>query len=240
MRRSRADRLLVERGLSSSTDEAARLILAGEVWSESARVASPAALLAVDAPLTVRRRRYVSRGGEKLAAALDHFAVDPSARVCLDAGCSTGGFTDCLLQRGAARVYAVDVGYGQLDWSLRQDPRVVVLERTNVRKLEPVLFDPRPDLVVADLSFISLRTVLPVLADVMGSGEMVLLVKPQFELPRDHTSGGVITDPAAREHAVTIVEEAARELGLQCVGRIPSPLLGPKGNREVFVALRSR
>jgi 23S rRNA (cytidine1920-2'-O)/16S rRNA (cytidine1409-2'-O)-methyltransferase len=161
--------------------------------------------------------------------------------VCLDAGCSTGGFTDCLLQRGAARVYAVDVGYGQLDWALRRDARVVVMERTNVRTLDPASLDPRPDLVVADLAFISLRAVLGTLsACIAGAGDLVLLVKPQFELERDDVRGGVVTDAALHRRAVDLVAESARATGLHVVGDVSSPLLGPKGNREFFLALAKR
>jgi 23S rRNA (cytidine1920-2'-O)/16S rRNA (cytidine1409-2'-O)-methyltransferase len=208
--------MLVERGLAASADEAARLILAGEVFSGDARVASPGQQLDAGAPLSVAAPRpYVSRGGDKLAGALDALAISVRDRVCLDAGASTGGFTDCLLKRGAARVYAVDVGYGQLDWSLRRDARVVVLERTNVRTLEPGRFDPAPTLIAADLAFISLRAVLPALAALLDApGEMVLLVKPQFELTRGEVQGGVVTDPALHERAVALVEEAARSLGL--------------------------
>jgi 23S rRNA (cytidine1920-2'-O)/16S rRNA (cytidine1409-2'-O)-methyltransferase len=241
VRRNRADTLLVERGLAATADEAARLILAGRAWAGEARVASPGELLAIDTDLSLsERQQYVSRGGDKLAGALDHFAIRPNGRVCLDAGASTGGFTDCLLQRGAARVYAVDVGYGQLDWRLRSDERVVVRERTNVRELKPASLVPPPDLVVADLAFIGLGTVLPVLKSfVPGDGEMVLLVKPQFELPRGDVKGGVVTDPALHRRAVDSVEQAARALGLQVVGSVESPLKGPKGNREFFVAVRA-
>ena len=241
MRRNRADTLLVERGLAVTAAEAARLIHAGRAWAGEVRIASPGELLSVDAELSLTEPpRYVSRGGDKLAAALDFFAISPSGRVCLDAGASTGGFTDCLLQRGAARVYAVDVGYGQLDWRLRGDARVVVLERTNVRELKAESLVPRPDLLVADLAFIGLRTVLPVFKTLVPDGEMVLLVKPQFELPRAEVKGGVVTDPALHRRAVELVEEAARSLGLDVVGHVESPLKGPKGNREFFVAARAR
>jgi 23S rRNA (cytidine1920-2'-O)/16S rRNA (cytidine1409-2'-O)-methyltransferase len=241
MRRSRADTMLVERGLATTADEAARLILAGRARAGTARIKSPGELLSADAELSLTEQaRYVSRGGDKLAAALDHFAISPNGRVCLDAGASTGGFTDCLLQRGAARVYAVDVGYGQLDWRLRGDARVVVLERTNVRELDAESLAPRPDLVVADLAFIGLRTVLPVLRSFLqGEGEMVLLVKPQFELPREDVRGGVVTDAVLHRRAVDLVEEAARSRGFDLIGDVESPLKGPKGNREFFVALRS-
>jgi 23S rRNA (cytidine1920-2'-O)/16S rRNA (cytidine1409-2'-O)-methyltransferase len=241
MPRSRADTLLVERGLTSSVDEAARLILAGRAWAGGTRIASPGELLSSDAEVSVREPpKYASRGGLKLAAALDAFGVDPSGRVCLDAGASTGGFTDCLLQRGAARVYAVDVAYGQLDWRLRNDERVVVRERTNVRELDPSTLVPPPDLVTADLAFIGLVAVLPVLKSFLpGGGEMVLLVKPQFELPREDAKGGVVTDPALHARAVELVERAARSLGLDVAGHVESPLKGPKGNREFFVVLRA-
>lgn len=187
-------------------------------------------------------RRFVSRGGEKLAAALDRFGVDPGGRDCLDAGASTGGFTDCLLQRGASTVTAVDVGYGQLAWPLRNDDRVVVLERTNVRSLTPGDLPGTPSLVVADLSFISLRTVLPTLAGLLATGgELVLLVKPQFESRRDEVGkGGVVRDPAAWKRAIEGVAATCRDVGLAPRAIMASPLPGPAGNVEFLLHATAR
>lgn len=241
MARVRADRRLVELGIAKHPDEASRLILAGQVWLGSERVRTAGELVAPDAALEVRvERPYVSRGGEKLAGALDALAIDVRGRVCVDVGCSTGGFTDCLLQRGAARVFAVDVGYGQFDWRLRNDARVVLFERTNVRSLDPSSLTPQPDLLVADLSFTSLRSVLPVLVGLIaGQGDLLLLVKPQFELPAADVRDGVVRDPVLHERAIQSAERQAQRLGLSQTGRVESPLLGPKGNREFFIALRA-
>jgi 23S rRNA (cytidine1920-2'-O)/16S rRNA (cytidine1409-2'-O)-methyltransferase len=199
---------------------------------------SPGTLVGDGDPITIRpRRRFVSRGGEKLDAALDRFAVPVAGRTALDAGSSTGGFTDCLLQRGAERVIAVDVGYGLLDWRLREDPRVMVLERTNVRNLDPSNLPDRPELVVADLAFISLASVLPRLADLAArQADAVLLVKPQFEAPRDDVPpGGVVTDPAVWERAVRDVAEACRNAGWAPLGTMASPILGAAGNAEFLL-----
>jgi 23S rRNA (cytidine1920-2'-O)/16S rRNA (cytidine1409-2'-O)-methyltransferase len=184
-------------------------------------------------------RPFVSRGGGKLAAALDRFGIDPSGRRCLDAGASTGGFTDALLQRGASRVIAVDVGYGQLAWSIRTDPRVTVLERTNVRDLTPGAFPFPPELVVADLSFISLRPVLPVLADLAApEATFLVLVKPQFEAGRaDVGGGGVVRDPAVWARVIDEVIEAGAALGLGARAVMASPLPGPAGNVEFVLQL---
>jgi len=241
MSRIRADRRVVELGLAADIQQAARLILAGEIWRANERVRTAGEAVPADVALEHRPpRRYVSRGGDKLAGALEALGIDVRGRVCADVGCSTGGFTDCLLQRGAAHVWAVDVGYGQFDWGLRNDPRVTLLERTNVRALDPATLDPRPDLVVADLSFIALRSVLRVLVDLVGGrGDLLLLVKPQFELSPQSVRGGVVTDLALHERAVTLVTDEAARLGLTLVGRADSPLRGPKGNREFFVALRA-
>lgn len=199
----------------------------------------PTTLVAADAAISLRgaARRFVSRGGEKLEAALDRFGVDPTGRCCLDVGASTGGFTDCLLQRGAARVVAVDVGYGQLAWALRQDPRVDVLERTNVRDLRPGVFPLAPELVVCDVSFISLRLVLPAIVGVATSAaELVLLVKPQFEADHgDVGSGGVVRDPSVWRRVLGATMETCADLGLGVLAVAPSPLLGPAGNVEFLL-----
>jgi len=203
----------------------------------------PGTQISPDAVVRLRENPlpYVSRGGLKLEAALDHFAVDPFNLTCADLGASTGGFTDCLLQRGASRVYAIDVGYGQLAWSLRQDERVVVMERTNARHLESL---PEPiDLIVGDLSFISLSKILPSVQRLAGAGaEAVLLIKPQFEVGREHVAkGGVVRDAEARANAIDRIQREAVELGSDVLGVMDSPVPGAKkGNIEALVHLRLR
>lgn len=233
------DAELVRRGLAVSRAEAREAIQAGLVTVGGRPAPKAAMLVSADEPvrLDAPARRFVSRGGEKLAAALDRFAIDPSGRQCLDAGASTGGFTDCLLQRGAARVAAVDVGYGQLAWSLRNDERVEVLERTNARELRPEDLAFVPDLIVADLSFISLRAVLGALFRVAGpSAEFVLLVKPQFEAGRQSIGkGGVVRDPDAWRRAVEHVAVECRRLGFVPLGVMASPITGPAGNVEFLL-----
>jgi 23S rRNA (cytidine1920-2'-O)/16S rRNA (cytidine1409-2'-O)-methyltransferase len=246
--RRRLDAELVRRGLARSREQAATLIADGRV-SVAGRVASKSATVVGGAePIVVRESAdaddYVSRGGHKLAGALDVFAAEGlgvTGRRCLDAGASTGGFTDVLLRRGAAEVIAVDVGYGQLAWSLRTDPRVVVLDRTNVRDLSPEVVGKAVDLVVADLSFISLRLVLGPLADVAApGGDLLVMVKPQFEVGRDRVGrSGVVRDPAQRAEAVRSVAAAAGEVGLGVAGVTASPLPGPSGNVEYFLWLRA-
>ena len=237
----RIDRLLVERGLVASRERARRLVMAGAVLVGDRPVTKPGAEVADDASVRLRGEDspYVSRGGEKLAGALDAFAIDVRDAVALDVGASTGGFTDCLLQRGARRVFAVDVGYGQLAWKLRQDPRVLVLERTNARSIVPAMFPETPDLAVVDVSFISLRTVLPAVAAALRShSTIVALVKPQFEVGRGRVGkGGVVRDPTLRAEAVQDVRQATAEMGLEVRGEAESILPGPKGNREVFLWL---
>jgi len=217
-------------------------VRAGLVTVGGMTAVKSATLVADDAALNigVSTRAFVSRGGGKLEAALDRFAVDPTDRGCLDAGASTGGFTDCLLQRGAARVIAVDVGYGQLSWALRNDPRVVLMERTNVRNLEREDLPFAPEVVVADLSFISLRLVLPALVGLAADeGVFILLVKPQFEAgPEDVGKGGVVRDPTVWRRVLAEIVEAAARLGLGAVGAMASPLPGPAGNVEFLLCLR--
>ena len=235
--KKRLDALLVERGLAESQKEAQALVLAGRLrgYDKPGTQVDEDADVEVEAPPP-----YVSRGGEKLAHALDVFHVDVTGRDCIDVGASTGGFTDVLLQRGAARLIAVDVGYGQLHEKLRRDPRVVVLERTNARELEGLPF--APELVVCDVSFISVRLVLsPVLALARPRWEAIVLVKPQFEAGRDEVEkGGVVRDPAVRRRVVREIAEAALAWGGETAGVVDSGLPGPKGNREVFLHLVHR
>jgi 23S rRNA (cytidine1920-2'-O)/16S rRNA (cytidine1409-2'-O)-methyltransferase len=237
----RIDRLLVERGLAASRERAQRLVMAGDVLVGDRPVTKPGAAVPADAEVRLRAADspYVSRGGEKLAGALDAFDLDVRDLVALDVGASTGGFTDCVLRRGARRVIALDVGYGQLAWKLRQDPRVVVIERTNARGLTPAMVPETPDVAVVDVSFISLATVLPAVAGVVRpGGSIVALVKPQFEVGRGRVGkGGVVRDPALRAEAVAGVRAAAERLGLRVRGEAESVLPGPKGNREVFLWL---
>jgi 23S rRNA (cytidine1920-2'-O)/16S rRNA (cytidine1409-2'-O)-methyltransferase len=239
-KRVRLDERLIELDLESSRARAQARIRAGDVFLEGRVVDKPGTLIPAGAVPELRARApFVSRGGEKLAGALDALDVDPRALRCVDVGASTGGFTDCLLQRGAESVLAIDVGYGQLDARLRDDSRVRSLERTNVRNFVLDPREPRFDLLTADLSFISLRRVLPRLADlVRPRGRLLLLVKPQFELERrDVGSGGVVRDPAKRAEAARRVGEAAEQLGLRVLGEVESALPGPKGNRERFLLL---
>jgi 23S rRNA (cytidine1920-2'-O)/16S rRNA (cytidine1409-2'-O)-methyltransferase len=235
--KKRLDVLLVERGLAESRSQAQALVMAGLV----AGYDKPGTQVDDDAPLAVAAPPpYVSRGGEKLAHALDVLGLDPAGRDCLDVGSSTGGFTDVLLQRGARRVVALDVGHGQLHPRLRGDPRVTVLERTNVRELEALPFPP--ELIVCDVSFVSVRKALPpALALAVPGWEALVLVKPQFEVGRaDVGKGGVVRDPAVRRRVVREVAEAALGWGAQTLAVVDSGLAGPKGNRELFIHLSDR
>jgi 23S rRNA (cytidine1920-2'-O)/16S rRNA (cytidine1409-2'-O)-methyltransferase len=240
--RRRLDAEMVRRGLAGSRTEATRAISSGAVTVAGRATAKPASLVSEADPieLTAASPRFVSRGGDKLDAALDRFRVPVAGRRTLDAGASTGGFTDVLLRGGAAHVVAVDVGYGQLDWSLRQDERVTVLERTNARALRPGDLPFRPDLVVADLSFISLRLVIPALVGVSAEGaDFVLLVKPQFEAGRERVGrGGVVSDPAVWADVLRSVAESCAEHRLAVRGVMPSPLRGPAGNVEFLLHAR--
>lgn len=239
--RVRLDQLLVERGLAPTRARAQTLLLAGRVRvgeGDAARLdRKPGDLVGVDVGLEVREPEpYVSRGGYKLAAALDAFGIDPTGRVCLDVGASTGGFTDVLLKRGATRVYALDVGRGQLAASLARDPRVISMERTNARHLRRTDLPEPVDLAVIDVSFISLRLILePVAACVRDGGDVVALVKPQFEAGRGHSERGVVRDPAVHRAVVTDVLAHARGLALQPRDVIASPITGPEGNREFLL-----
>ncbi len=241
MKRERLD-ILVQRQAGVSLSKAQGLIQTGQVYMPGgAKLDKAGTRLPEDSLLIIREQpRFVSRGGEKLEAAFEAFGPDVAGKVAIDAGASTGGFTDCLLQHGAAKVYAVDVGYGQLAWRLRQDPRVVVMERCNVRYLEAKALDDAPAFFTADCAFISLGQVLPALAGVLAPrAEGVVLIKPQFEAARDKVAkGGVVRDPAVRQEAVNRVLETARALGFTKSDVIPSPLLGPAGNHEFLAYLR--
>jgi 23S rRNA (cytidine1920-2'-O)/16S rRNA (cytidine1409-2'-O)-methyltransferase len=243
-RRVRLDAELVRRGLARSRAQAAELIETGQVAVGGQPAAKAATQVGQDAAITIESHDgepdYVSRGGHKLAGALAAFTgLRVAGRRCLDAGASTGGFTDVLLRAGAAQVVAVDVGYGQLDWKLRSDPRVTVLDRVNVRSLRPGQVAPPPGLVTADLSFISLTTVLPALAACAAAdADFVMMVKPQFEVGKGKVgAGGVVRDPALRAEAVRAVAQAAADLGLGVLGVTASPLPGPSGNVEYFLWL---
>ena len=239
-RKFRVDQLLVQRGLAESHSRAQALILAGLVFAGERRIDKPGDLLPAATPLAVRGRDHpwVSRGGVKLAHALDRFAIDPAGHVCLDIGASTGGFTDVLLARGAARVYAVDVGAGQLAWKLRQDPRVIVLERTNARRLTRAEVPEPVDLIAADVSFISLTLVLPpALALAAADARLVALIKPQFEASRAEVGkGGIVRDPAVHDRVCTRIAAFLEGAGWQVVGLTDSPIAGADGNREFLIA----
>lgn len=241
MVKKRIDVLLVERGLAESRNRAQRLVMAGEVRVDGEMVHKSSTQVKEDADIKVKQRpKYVSRGGKKLAAAIKAFDVDPSEKVCADVGASTGGFTDCLLQNGAAKVYAIDVGYGVLHWTLRQDPRVVVMERTNARYLEAL---PEPvELVTIDASFISLALLLPAVKGWFEDkgGQTIALIKPQFEAGRKAAAvhAGVIKDKEVHAQVLEETLASAEVLGFQPVALIPSPITGPKGNVEFLVDLR--
>ena len=239
MKRARIDAVLAERGLFPSRSAAAGAVRAGEVrvGQDGPVALRPSQLVEPDANLVVDAGpRYVSRGGVKLENALEALRIDVDGRDCLDVGASTGGFTDCLLQRGAERVIAADVAYGQLDVRLREDPRVDVMERLNARELEPVDLPFLPSLATIDVSFISLTKVLPAVARCLApGGEILAMVKPQFELGKERVGRGVVRDAADRREAILKVATTARELGLPVRGFASSGLPGPKGNRETFV-----
>jgi 23S rRNA (cytidine1920-2'-O)/16S rRNA (cytidine1409-2'-O)-methyltransferase len=242
MTRRRIDALLTERGLARSRTSAAESVRAGRVrlGADGPVALKPGQLVADDAELVVSQPpQFVSRGGVKLANALDALGIGVAGLDCADVGASTGGFTDCLLQRGARRVIAVDVAHGQLDWKLRNDPRVVVLERRNARELDPQDLPFEPQLATIDVAFISLRKVIPPVARCLAEdGELLAMVKPQFELGPGRAKGGVVRDEADRREAVLAVAHAAEAEGLAATGFAASGLPGPKGNRETFVHLK--
>ncbi len=234
--------MLVRRQLAGSREQAHRIILAGLVTVNGRRVEKRATLVAVQAVIDVEgpASPFVSRGGAKLSAALDAFAPHVADRIALDVGASTGGFTDCLLQRGARRVYAVDVGYGQLDWRLRNDARVVVRERCNIRHLDPAAVPDPIQLAVIDVSFISLRLVLPCVVPLLApEATVIALVKPQFEVGMKLVGrGGVVRNDELRREAAQRIQGLGQQLGLECLGSLDSPVPGKKGNREILLGLR--
>lgn len=241
--KERIDKLMVQRQLAGSRERARALIMAGRVLVNEQVVDKVGTR--VDAATEIRLKGddipYVSRGGLKLAEALQTFTLDVAGRTAIDVGASTGGFTDCLLQKGAARVFAVDVGYGQLAWQLREDDRVVNLERTNIRTLQPEQLGEAPDLAVIDASFISLDKVLPPTLKLLQPGsDVIALIKPQFEVGKGFVGkGGVVRDPELHEQVVDRIKDLASELGCQVLGLCESPILGPKGNREFLIHLRT-
>ncbi len=244
-RKERLDKLLMERGLASSYQRAKGLIMAGSVWVGSRKVTKVGAEFPVDIEVEVKEsplRKYVSRGGLKLEAAIKEFGLSVQKKVCLDVGASTGGFTDCLLQNGAKKVYALDVGYGQLDWKLRNDPKVINIEKTNIRYFDGKEIKSPIDLATIDVSFISLDKVLPKVKELIGKkGEIVSLVKPQFEAEREKVDrGGVVKDRKVHQEIIDKIKLLARDLELEVKGLTPSPIKGPAGNIEYFIYLKKR
>jgi 23S rRNA (cytidine1920-2'-O)/16S rRNA (cytidine1409-2'-O)-methyltransferase len=241
--KTRLDRLLVDRALASTREKAQAMILAGEVFVEGSTITKAGHSVPDDARIEVRSRlqKYVSRGGFKLEGALRDFSIDSSGKTCLDLGSSNGGFTDCLLQHGATRVFAVDVNTDQLDWKLQQDPRVVRIKR-NARELQPIDLPGLATLVVADVSFISVTKILPSAVTCATSGaDFLVLIKPQFELRRgDIGAGGIVSDPALHQTAIDSVQSAAESLGLQTIAVKPSRLAGAEGNLEFFLHSRKQ
>jgi 23S rRNA (cytidine1920-2'-O)/16S rRNA (cytidine1409-2'-O)-methyltransferase len=235
----RIDRLLVDRGLVESRERGHALILAGQILVNGQKQDKAGALVPEDAELRILGEviPYVSRGGLKLAAALKEFGLSADGKIALDVGASTGGFTDCLLQHGAKKVYAVDVGYGQMAWKIRQDPRVTTIERVNIRAIEPALVPEPVDIVVIDVSFISLEKVIPSILQFLRPGaEIVALIKPQFEVGREQVGkGGIVRDEAARQAAVERITIFVQKLGFDVKGVIPSPITGQDGNVEFLI-----
>jgi 23S rRNA (cytidine1920-2'-O)/16S rRNA (cytidine1409-2'-O)-methyltransferase len=239
--RTRLDLLVVDRGLAATRERARALILAGQVTVDGVPVTKAGTAVDDHAALALRGEDhpYVGRGGLKLAHALDQFGIDVAGRSALDIGASTGGFTDVLLRRGATRVIALDVGHGQIDWRLRTDPRVVVMERVNARRLTPADLPGPVDVVTVDVSFISLRRILPVMPPLLNPGaDIVVLVKPQFEAGRSEVRKGIIRDPEVHARVLEGIAHAAAEVGLKRAGSTPSPITGQKGNVEFLLHLR--
>jgi len=242
MRKERLDKLLVEKGIVQSRDRARALILAGRVTIEDRTIDKPGTQIEMEARLQLRGedQPYVSRGGIKLEGALHAFEIDPKGMVVMDVGASTGGFTDCVLQGGVKKVYAVDVGYGQLAWKLQKDPRVVNLERRNIRYLKREEVKDEMDLILIDTSFISIEKFLSHLLHFLKKGGSIIgLIKPQFEVGKGEVGkGGVVRESALHQKVIERIEEFSRGLGLSVLGVTESPILGPKGNKEFFIYLR--
>jgi len=245
-KKRRLDQILVEKGLVRSRQRAQAIIMAGDVLVNHQPVDKPGTLIRQDDRIELRNKDipYVSRGGLKLDAALQHFQLDVSGLICLDVGASTGGFTDCLIVHGAQRVYAVDVGYGQLAWKLRQHPRVVAIERTNIRKMSRGTIADPIDLVTIDVSFISLKIVVPAVIKFLKDNadtRILALIKPQFEVGKGQVGkGGVVRDPSQHDNVIEDLTCFFTDIGLTRESIFPSPLLGPKGNREFFILLKNR
>jgi 23S rRNA (cytidine1920-2'-O)/16S rRNA (cytidine1409-2'-O)-methyltransferase len=241
MIRERIDKVLVERGLAESRTRAQALILAGQVLVREQRIDKPGQLIDPNDEIRIKGAtlRYASRGGLKLEAALREFNINPEGKTCLDVGASTGGFTDCLLQKGAACVWAIDVGHNQLIWRLRRDPRVVAQEGVNARNLSPDQFPIRFDLATIDVSFISLTKILPAVKPCVKEGaDLIVLIKPQFEVGKGEVGrGGIVTDPAKHQRVLDEIKQAALKIGLEPAGLIESPILGAEGNREFLMHL---
>jgi 23S rRNA (cytidine1920-2'-O)/16S rRNA (cytidine1409-2'-O)-methyltransferase len=242
VRKERVDKLLMEKGIVQSRERARPLIMAGKVMVEGRTVDKPGTKVEVGAHLQVRGsdQPYVSRGGVKLEGALNAFGIDPTGLVVMDVGASTGGFTDCVLQKGARKVYAVDVGYGKLAWKLQKDPRMINLERRNIRYLKREEVPEEVDLILIDTSFISIEKFLPQLLEFLKKrGILVGLIKPQFEVGKGEVGkGGVVRDPSLHQKVTDRISQFSRGLGLSVLGLVESPLLGPKGNKEFFIYLR--
>jgi 23S rRNA (cytidine1920-2'-O)/16S rRNA (cytidine1409-2'-O)-methyltransferase len=244
MRKERVDKLLVEKGMVQSRERARALIMAGKVAVDGHRIDKPGVKIEVDAQLQIKGEGhpYVSRGGLKLEGALKAFEIDPEGMIVMDVGASTGGFTDCVLQRGAKKVYAVDVGYGQLAWKLQNDPRVINLERRNIRYLKKEEVKESVDLILIDTSFISIeKFLLHLLIFLKRGGNLISLIKPQFEVGKGEVGkGGVVRDPSLHQKVIERISQFGCELGLNVLGVTESPLLGPKGNKEFFIHLKKK
>jgi len=242
MAKLRLDKVLLERGLAETRTKAQAMIMAGQVLVDEQRIDKPGQLINPDSNIRIKgdQSRYVSRGGLKLEAALTEFGVDPSAKTCIDIGASTGGFTDCLLQHGARVVWAVDVGRNQLAWRIRQDPRVNVIEGMNARYMKADQFETPFDLATIDVSFISLEKILPaVTAIIRKGGDVIALVKPQFEVGKGEVGkGGIVKDPEKHHQVIERITAVARSIGFQVAGLVESPILGAEGNREFLLHLR--
>lgn len=242
VRKERFDKLLVEKGIVQSPERARAFIMEGRVAVDGRILDKPGTRVAVDAQLQLREEDqiYVSRGGKKLEGALEAFGIDPRGMVVIDVGASAGGFTDCVLQKGARKVYAVDVGYGQLAWKLQKDPRVVNLQRRNIRYLKREEIQEKADLILVDTSFISIEKFLPqLLGFLKEGGDLISLIKPQFEVGKGEVGkGGVVRDPALHQKVIERISQFSRRLGLKVLPVVESSLLGPKGNKEFFIHLK--